>query len=60
MRTLIDAKRDVVAEIPARSAGQLLLDTDDPNGCASPLRRGRQIKEVAQIVPRLPGRQQQR
>jgi len=52
LRTFVNAKRDIVTETIARSARQLLLDANDSDGRAGPLRRGRQIKKETQTLPR--------
>jgi hypothetical protein len=50
LRTFVNTKRDIVTEAPVRSARQLLFDPNNSNGCADPLRRGRQIKKITQTV----------
>jgi hypothetical protein len=52
LQTLVNAKCDIVAQTVACSACQFLFDSNNPNGCAGPLRGSGQIKKVTQAVPR--------
>jgi hypothetical protein len=51
LQAVIDAKPNIFAETPARTAREFPLDPSHADSRSLPLRAGRNVKQVTQVVP---------